>query len=292
MCNGEVVPRAPSTAMLIEFSHRVTSGLAFVLVAALCAWAWRPGVRGGSPRAARAPANVRRAATAALVLVSSEALIGAGLVLFELVAHDRSLKRALSMSLHLTNTFFLLAALTLTALWASGAPAVRLRRQGGLPWLLASAFGAVVLVGTSGAVTALGDTLFPGQSHLSANANALLRLGLLHPVLATVCGVFVLVAAAVARALRPSFEVSRASHVLSALVLGQYALGLANIWLSAPVAMQLAHLLTADLVWISLVVLAARALTPRDQVAPSMSSQGPAPKSDVPPSTSSVAPVT
>jgi heme A synthase len=41
LCNGEVIPQSPDAAMLIEFSHRVTSGLALVSVVVLFAWAWR-----------------------------------------------------------------------------------------------------------------------------------------------------------------------------------------------------------------------------------------------------------
>jgi heme A synthase len=41
-------------------------------------------------------------------------------------------------------------------------------------------------------------------------------------------------------------------------------LGFVNVWLLAPVWMQLTHLLVADLLWIALVVMAASALTRRD----------------------------
>ena len=44
LCNGEVVPRAPEIATIIEFTHRITSGLALLSVAALVylAWKWFP----------------------------------------------------------------------------------------------------------------------------------------------------------------------------------------------------------------------------------------------------------
>ena len=50
----------------------------------------------------------------------SEALLGAGLVLFRLVAQDESLARAMVMPLHLANTLILLLCLTLTAHFLSG----------------------------------------------------------------------------------------------------------------------------------------------------------------------------
>src|SRR5262249_21494275 len=77
LCNGEVVPRSPTAATLIELGHRVTSGLAALLVVGLVAGAWRAFPRGHA---------VRRCALAALVLMVLEALIGAGLVLLEHVA--------------------------------------------------------------------------------------------------------------------------------------------------------------------------------------------------------------
>jgi hypothetical protein len=55
---------------------------------------------------------------AALLLTLCEALIGAGLVLYRLVAHDKSVERAIAMPAHLIVTFLLLGALTLAAWWA------------------------------------------------------------------------------------------------------------------------------------------------------------------------------
>src|SRR5690348_3617167 len=39
VCNGTVIPRAPSTQTLIEYTHRVTSGLSLLLVIGLYVWA-------------------------------------------------------------------------------------------------------------------------------------------------------------------------------------------------------------------------------------------------------------
>jgi heme A synthase len=142
LCNGEVVPRAPRLETVIELTHRLTSGLALALVLGLGAWAWRL-----FPTAHR----VRRAAFASGLLILSEALIGAGLVLFGLVADDRSEVRAVVLGLHLTNTFLLLAALVLTARLASHpdpAPAPW-RRSALFGWSLA-ALGAVLVVGVTG----------------------------------------------------------------------------------------------------------------------------------------------
>jgi heme A synthase len=290
LCNGEIVPRAPGTEMMVELSHRVTSGMSLVFGLGLAIVAMRAFPRGH---------RVRRGAWASFGFVGAEALIGAGLVLFELVAHDASSKRALSMALHLTNTFFLLGALTLTAFWASGGAPIRVRKQGPLAWVLAAAMAGVIVVGMSGAVTALGDTLFPARSvadglaqEMSTTSHVFVRLRVLHPVLAALVSVLVLAAATVSRLLRRADDVRRMSYAASALVMLQIVAGLVNVALLAPIPMQLLHLLLADAVWIALVLLAASALREDEAQSPINSRNGAAPRSEVPPSTSSVAPVT
>src|SRR5215210_628478 len=131
LCNGEVVPRSPRIETVIELTHRVTSGIALLLVIGLVvlAFRWRP--RGHA---------ARKAAGWTLFFMLTEAAVGAGLVLFELVADNQSIARALFMATHLINTFFLLGAMTLTAHFASGRAPFRLRGQGSLAgWLMAGA---------------------------------------------------------------------------------------------------------------------------------------------------------
>ena len=261
MCNGVVVPRAPSAATLIEFSHRLTSGLALLLVVALAVWAFRVYPRRHV---------VRRAAVASVVLMLTEALVGAGLVLLELVAHDASLRRAVALPTHLVNTFFLLAAVALTAWWstvvppAATGPAVRLRGQGGVGAFVAASLAGTLLLGVSGAVTALGDTLFPAGSlvegmrqDVSPTAHFLLRLRIWHPTLALGVGALVAVTAGVVWLTRNDRRTQRFAAAVVILFLAQLVAGVTNLLLLVPVWMQLVHLLLADLLWITLVLLAA-----------------------------------
>jgi heme a synthase len=255
LCNGDVVPRAPSTATLIEATHRVTSGLALIAVIVLAYATWRVLPRGHL---------ARKTALASVGFIFAEALIGAGLVLFELVAHDASTKRALSMVLHLTNTFLLLGALALTA-WLSAAPTARTSNaprarsvRMAVPLALASALG----LGATGAVAALGDTLFPVSSlseglaqDLSPLAHLFLRLRVFHPVVALGSAVVILASAALVR----SFGSARArtlARIVTAIFVAQFALGLLNLTLLVPIATQLLHLLFADALWIALVLMA------------------------------------
>jgi len=257
LCNGEVVPRAPAAATLVELTHRLTSGVALLLVFYLAYRVFRE-------RPASHPG--RRAAALSVFFILTEAAVGAGLVLFRLVADNESVARALFMSAHLLNTFVLLACLTLTAHFATADAPPSLEAQRAWPFGLAAV--ALLLVGTSGAIAALGDTLYPAtsvlggiQAELSSTASLLVRLRLAHPVLA-LAG-----AAAVAYAALPALRgpgdtpAGRAARALAGLMLVQLVAGLVNVALLAPIWMQLVHLLLADLVWTLLVLLAARYLT-------------------------------
>ena len=259
LCNGEVLPIGAQLKTLVEFAHRLTSGLSVVLIIALAGWAWRAYPRGH---------RVRRASLLAVGFIFTEALIGAGLVLFDLVAHNTSVARALVMSGHLVNTFLLLASLVLAAWWATGAPAIRLRGQGIVLQLFALGLCGTLLLAVSGAVTALGDTLFPARNlaeglrqDLSPTAHFLMRLRLIHPALAVTVGAYAVLAASyVSNFLRPVARVRRLTAVLVTLFLLQIGVGLLNVSLLAPVWLQLTHLLLADLLWLALVLTAAAAL--------------------------------
>jgi heme A synthase len=261
LCNGEVLPRSPAAATLIEFGHRLTSGVALLLVVGLVI---------GARRVFPPRHGARRAAYASGILILTEALIGAGLVLLEYVADDASIARGFWVSGHLANTFLLVAALTLTPLWAAGLPGPRLRGHVALASVFAIALAGVLVLGTSGAVTALGDTLFPVTSWaegkaqtFSETAHLFVRLRIWHPTLAVAVGGAVVVAALVA--LRSDVRQARLARGVVSLYLLELAIGLLNVWTLAPMEIQLVHLLLADLIWITLVALTASALAERPE---------------------------
>lgn len=259
LCDGRIIPRAEQAETIIEFAHRLTSGLLGLLVVGMFIWAFRAYPRGHI---------VRRGAVLSLVFVITEALIGAGLVLFELVAYNDSLARTVWIAAHLINTFLLLAFLTLTAWWAGGGRALQIRNQRAAGWLLGIGFLGMLILGASGAITALGDTLFPAGSltegirqDFSPTAHFLIRLRLWHPLLAVALGLYLVWASTLISALRPSPGTILFSRALKVLFVVQLLAGTLNVYLLAPVWMQLVHLLLADAVWISLVLLAAAALS-------------------------------
>lgn len=281
LCNGQVIPRGAAVATLIEFSHRLTSGVALLLVLAMLAWAALRHTGAPSPawRLWRWPGVVLRAlrtrpwslelvgAAFAMLFMLTEAAVGAGLVLLELVADDDSMARAVWLGMHLVNTFILVAFIALTAWWASGGAAVRLRGSGVLGPLLLGGIVGTLLLGVTGAITALGDTLFPAASlaagvrdDFSPAAHLLLRLRIIHPALAVTLGLYLVLVAFAVRARRPDATSQRLSRLLVVLFLTQIAAGVLNLVLLAPVWMQLLHLLLADGVWLTLVLLAAAAL--------------------------------
>ena len=275
LCNGELVPTDPVAETLIELTHRLTSGLALIAVVILWLSSRRQWPRGHL---------ARRAAGWSTVFIFSEAAVGAALVLLEMVADNPAVARAGWMAAHLLNTFLLLAAVMLTTVWAEPKPVFRMRGRG--PWVLAfgACVAALLLNGMSGAIAALGDTLFPAASlsaglreDLSADAHVFVQLRLLHPFFAA--GGFAVVAAtsfAVVRRDAPSKSKGAApssmhgqsggvgnpspriwATIAVSLYGVQVGVGLVNVLLLAPVYLQLVHLLVADLLWLSLIGCAA-----------------------------------
>jgi heme A synthase len=277
VCNGEVLPRAPALETIIEFSHRLSSGLVTLAVLGWAVWAFV-----AFPRRHR----VRRGAVLGVLAILVEGAIGAALVLLRLTGKDDSLGRAAVMGLHLVNTFFLLAVVALSGAWAAGFARPRLRDQRAVGVLIPAGLLGLLVLGISGGVAALGDTLFPATSlaegfrqDISAGAHVLLRLRFLHPLLAVAVGTLLLVTAGVCGLLRPGRSVRRASLALAGLVVVQLTAGLVNLALLAPVWMQLVHLLLADAVWLATVLLGAAALAedaPRLSV-PGLAEPGSAP---------------
>jgi heme A synthase len=256
LCNGEILPRSPSLNTVIEFTHRATSGIDLALVALLVVWAFRAFPRHHA---------VRQGATLSAVFLVTEALLGAALVLLGHVAGNPSLAHAYSLSTHLLNTLTLVACLTLTAWWATQKAPLRV---GGRPaWMAACSLGIVMILGVSGAVAALGDTLFPSRSlaegwarDFDPAANIFVRLRILHPILAALAAAWLVFYAVAAAARRP--DLRPRAWLLLAMLAGQITAGVTNLLLSAPVWMQMVHLLLADALWISLVLLCAGTLEP------------------------------
>ena len=254
LCNGEILPTTGKMQTLIEFTHRVTSGVSIVLVSVLLIWCWRRSRKGDW---------TRRSAVSAAALLLNEALLGAMLVVFDHVGMDRSAGRAVFLCLHFANTLLLVAALTLTAEWLSRPSGlftfVGTRRE----WVyIGFGLACVMATGMTGSLAALGDTLFPTaslkaslQQDFASASHLLLRLRLFHPAMATVALCYVLW---MLRKLSKSpRESSRTLSLVVTTLLAQVALGLLNVFLLAPVWLQITHLMVAEIFWILLVIASA-----------------------------------
>ena len=253
-CNGEIIPTPQHIQTVIEFTHRMMSGVALIAVCILLIWGLRKFPKGSQQRIGF---------IGAAVFILLEALLGAGLVLFNLVGTNASIFRAMAISLHLLNTFFLLAVLTLNAWWASGGKPVSLKNQGSRPILFAIGLGGVAIIGMSGAITALGDTLFPSTSlaqtlteQAAPGAHFLIQLRIYHPIIAILVGLYSLY---LVRYLSSHFsdQIGKRLCLLVGVLIGiQWTAGITNVILLAPVWMQVIHLFLADSVWISYILLA------------------------------------
>jgi heme A synthase len=244
LCNGEVAPQLASLKRFIEFTHRASSGVDTFLILGLVIWAFR-----AFPK--RHP--VRLGATLTGIFLVTEALLGALLVKLGLVENNASGARAFADGAHLVNTLTLLACITLTAWWAEGRP--RLRIAGRAGWFACISLAMVVLLGISGVIAALGDTLFPATSlqiglsqDLDTTANVLLRLRLWHPLIAGGTAAWLAFYALTSASRKLAWTVG-------GLLAAQLAAGILNLVLLAPVWMQMVHLLLADSLWIALVLL-------------------------------------
>ena len=262
LCNGVVIPRAHQIETVIEFTHRATSGIAFILLLILVTWIFKIYPRGH---------RLRFSSGIAMVFMITEALVGAGLVLFEWVASDASLGRAISIVIHLINTFLLLAFLTITAWWATGGRNIILGVRDSSFWIILIGLLGTIFLGASGALAALGDTLFPVvnlaeglRQDFSSTAHFLIRLRILHPTLAVIVGFYLIVITGIITSRKDDDWVQRFGKFLIIAVILQFGAGLLNVFLLAPVWMQLVHLLLADTIWIVFILFLANVFADND----------------------------
>jgi len=264
LCNGDFFPHHPRLTTVIEFAHRSMSGISAVLVIGLVAWTFYASRRGH---------RARRAVVASAILLLTEALLGAALVLGKFVGDNISTARVVMQSIHFTNTLLFLGSLALTAWWLGdaarplGVKTGVSGRDRSLVWVAWVSIIATIVVGATGSVAALADTLFPSPSLLAglaadfaANSPLLVRMRWVHPA-ASVVGFFcVLWLVMKVR--------SRLGWVVAGLLGLQIVLGIADVLLLAPTWIQIVHLLGADVYWGALVALAATVIWPQAGLSP------------------------
>jgi heme A synthase len=262
-CHGEIIPPSPSTETMIEYTHRLTSGVLGILGLVLVGWAWK---KFGSA------SRIFWASVVTLLFIIFEALIGAGIVLAELVDRDDSIARSVIIAIHLVNTLMLTGSAALAAWWGSGGSVPDLKRDSRLKWLIGAGMLGIVLTSMSGAITALGDTLFPVdptvgdgmfdrvRDDLSATKHFLVRLRIIHPIVAVLTAGYLIVLSTIVRTADVTERTRQLGVIVLALTVIEVIAGVVNIWLHAPGWMQMTHLFLAQTLWIALVLLGVEAL--------------------------------
>jgi heme A synthase len=249
-CHGEIIPSAPAFKTVIEFSHRVTSLIAGILVIILVISAFRVFGKGS---------KVRRFAVASLILIILEGLIGAGLVLTGNTAENWTPTRPLWMGAHLINTFTLVAVLTMTAWFSARKGFERFRLQTNHVVVFFASLFAIFLMGMSGSLAALSNMFFSSVSIAEGIAQdfdkaspLIVRLRISHPIISVISAVGLAMSAIWLESQKMG---NRWTRSLIWLLLIQMVTGVLTIFTGAPIAMQLLHLLLADLAWIAFILM-------------------------------------
>ncbi len=255
LCDGDHTPFNGDMARWVEMSHRISTSLCGVLAIAMTVWAVRTFAKGH-------PA--RQATWVVLGLTLLEGLIGAALVKFKLVVENDSTARAGVMMFHVVSTFLLVGAIAAAAVFATGVRPVKWKGQGIVFWILGVAAAGLILLGMSGAISALGHQLRPTENVLKEALKPtsfwMVQVQPLHPLMSVSVSLYLALAAGLVQHCRPDAKVKLAYKWILALLGTQLVIGSLNIWLKAPIPMQMVHLVLADLNWVSLVVMSIYAL--------------------------------
>ncbi len=259
LCNGVVVPNFSTFHTIIEYTHRVSSGIVGIGSIILLVWAFK---------VTKKKDPIRISAIIAFCFVVFEALLGAGLVIFGLVANNSSYFRAIVMSLHLVATFILIASISLTAAWSSGFKFNKFNMQTKKFLPVSLIIVGMFVVGMSGAITALGDTLFrpnsvgEGVIHEIINpSHFLMSLRIYHPIFAVIVAIYTVFTAWSLTNKNSSSIQKKLTFSITGIFILQIFIGFINIALLAPVWMQIIHLLIADIAWIFCVLFCSQALS-------------------------------
>lgn len=259
-CNGEILHRPEQIETLIELSHRLTSAFSGFLVLILLFWAFRKVFEHNQKL-------IRSMSIMTFVFILIEGGLGAALVRFELVGDNASTMRAIVIALHLVNTLILLGFSTMTAWAASQKEQVSFDGISKYGWQMIIGLVGLILLSAIGAITALGDTLFPVetllegiQQDLDPTASFLIQLRVWHPIFAIMVSAYLFWVGYQLlnrKTKQATPKIERLVNMLFLVITLQIVGGFINIWLLAPIWMQIVHLLLADLMWMVAIVLSA-----------------------------------
>ena len=254
LCQGNLIPQAATQKTWVELSHRLMSGAFGIYILIIFLWG----------RKIMTEKFTRIFLYASFILMITEALLGAKLVVSGLVGTNDSPFRAFAMALHLVNSLALVGAIVLvfdfssSAKWAKQQNVVRSAKK--MMWVCLLGFG---LLSITGAIAALSTTLFPSSSILSgmeddvsATAHYLVRLRGLHPLLGVLIGCGIAIMGWIFLNVIDSKDriLLRRTQGLTLVTAIAVMVGSVTLMMLSPIVLKFTHLTMTYLVWISLVL--------------------------------------
>lgn len=242
-CNGAVVPLNPTLETGIEFSHRLLSFGVLVIGV----WLFMR-----ARRQRRENPGMAAFATASLCFLVLEAGIGAATVLLGLTGDNTSVARGVWVAAHLVNSLLLIGMLSATVVYARpNRPAypLKLGGQAAVASVLGLAVLGTLLLSFTGGIAAMGNTIFPTGSlaeglraDFDPASHPLIRLRILHPLIAIAVGTYLFVGLGLSWWLKPVTGARRTAQLLLGVYLAQLVVGAGNLFLKGPAPLQLLHL--------------------------------------------------
>ena len=261
LCRGEVLPdNTTDISTWIEWIHRFSTGIFGLAVILLVIMAFKVFPAGH---------KIRRLCLWTLFFTLTEALIGAKLVLSELVGDVSSVQRAFVMSIHQINSLLLTGSLAMSFKYPPISCKNILFKQDKYiklkGYILEVGF---LLLSVMGVIAALSSTLFPSESliegfwlDIQRNSHWLIQWRVFHPVFA-ICYI------AVSLFLLLSFKLKireniimkaeflqhtiKVNHLMLLYILA-FVIGLTNLLTLSPVILKLAHLTITHVLWTYLI---------------------------------------
>ncbi len=238
-CNGNIVPSSLDSSAIIEYTHRVFSGLLLLVTFLLFIYCKRY----SSNRL------LQRCSGALLFFVVLEAIIGMVIVLQELVAYNTSLTRLIAVPIHLVNTFSLLALyIVLYSVLKNNIQQIKFIYN---KRFLCSCLIFLTVAGL-GSITALADLLYPSESFIegvqmdfSETSQLLTRLRILHPIGASILLLWMFSESNrlfVKEGILFAKNLNRLSVIVSLV-------GVLNVFFNINIILSILHLLFADALW-------------------------------------------
>ena len=238
-CNGQVIPNLQTSSELIEFSHRLISGILLIITLIIFLKSFKSNV----------PNLQKRIIQSLTFFVLLEALIGAVIVIYEWVGLNSSTPRIIAVPLHLVNTFGLLGAYTLLFHLTKNS-------KTNLSNFFDKGFKIGIILfllsGATGSIAALADVIFPSESFIigisedfDSNSEVLTRLRVLHPIVASLLSFYLY-----KESNRLEREYKIRTKNIKLLVLVGIFLGVLNVVSNIILLLSILHLLIADLLWV------------------------------------------